>query len=160
MKEEPPDHLNFCRVFELPTTYPEGFLFGGGKPVTMNMVDWFQPWPRDGKDATWAEVKERLVAFVKQKDYVKPGRRYVILTEFGESVMFGEGLPIGRRVFEQYKHLTDIMLQIRKKHNGEDSQEEDTLLDFMDGVWWDLTDEERAQLNNHRPEADDEADVP
>lgn len=86
---------NFCRVFELPTSYPEGFCFGGGKPVLMKMVDWFNPWPMhplEGKPPeTWTEVVELLRPWMKEKVYVQPGRTYILITDFGESMMFGHG---------------------------------------------------------------------
>jgi hypothetical protein len=89
-----PDN-NFGRVFELPAHYPEGFCFGGGKPVQMTMVDWFNPWPQTdvtGKEIeTWEEVKELLLPFLIGKRYVLPGRQYILITDFGESMMFGHG---------------------------------------------------------------------
>ena len=36
---------NFCRIFELPETYPKEYCFGGGHPVSFQMVDWFNPVP-------------------------------------------------------------------------------------------------------------------
>lgn len=89
---------NFCRVFELPTSYSEGFCFGGGKPVMMKMVDWFNPWPLhyawEGKQEveTWAEVVELLRPFMEEKSYVQPGRTYVLITDFGESMVFGKAV--------------------------------------------------------------------
>lgn len=92
---------NFCRVFELPLHYPEGFLFHGGKPVQMLMVDWFNPWPSDvgcfvnneKPPETWADVVKQLKPWIIQKKYVKPGRQYILVTDFGESMMFGHGIP-------------------------------------------------------------------
>lgn len=91
---------NFCRVFELPTEYPKGYCFGGGLPVTMKMVDWFNPWPDPvmfklaGKPElipnTWEDVKAMLIPQLKKKIYVKPGRTYVLITDFGESFIFGK----------------------------------------------------------------------
>lgn len=87
---------NFGRVFELPESYPSGFCFGGGRPVQMQMVDWFNPWPldpmNDKSPDTWEEVVAILRPFLMGKKYVKPGRRYILITDFGESLMFGEDL--------------------------------------------------------------------
>ena len=87
---------NFCRVFELPEGYPKGFCFGGGKPVTFQMVDWFNPIPRrdilndDIKE--WNEYIPLLKDFLESKTYVKPGRQYLVITDFGESFLFtGKG---------------------------------------------------------------------
>ncbi len=89
-----PGKHNFCRVFELPVHYPEGFCFDGGKPVAMNMVDWFNPWPesimfpKDKIPKNWQECSELLQGFLKDKRYVKTGRQYLLITEFGESMLF------------------------------------------------------------------------
>lgn len=91
---KPTQDTNFGRVFELPTSYPEGFCFGGGKPVMMKMVDWFNPWPTvdfELADVTWAEVVDRLRPWLSEKCYVQPGRTYVLITDFGESMLFGAG---------------------------------------------------------------------
>lgn len=89
----PENDKNFCRVFELPENYPPGFCFGGGKPVTFKMVDWFQPWPMNFKtfeleDIKWEEVEKRLVEFLKQKRYCVTGSKYLVITDFGESIIF------------------------------------------------------------------------
>lgn len=93
----PTQDNNFGRVFELPEQYPEGFCFDGGKPVQMQMVDWFNPWPSgmhfdEAVPDTWAEVSEMLRPWLMKKPYVKPGRRYILVTDFGESMMFGHGI--------------------------------------------------------------------
>ena len=90
--QKPPYALNFCRVFELPDTYPEGYCFGGGKPVTMLMVDWFNPWPDYPDLKTWDDVTKLLLPFLQKKVYVKPGKRYVLITDFGTSLVFGSGV--------------------------------------------------------------------
>lgn len=63
--------------------------------VQMQMVDWFNPWPEDmmveTPPETWAEVVCMLRPWLMQKNYVKPGRRYILVTDFGESLMFGYG---------------------------------------------------------------------
>ena len=87
---------NFGRVFELPDSYPHGYCFGGGKPIQMLMVDWFNPWPDslmvENPPETWAEVVEMLRPWLMQKRYVKPGRRYLLVTDFGECMMFGHDI--------------------------------------------------------------------
>ena len=97
----PTQDNNFCRVFELPERYPEGFCFGGGRPVQMQMVDWFRPWPIEGRPfggvapETWGEVVEMLRPWLMQKNYVKPGRRYILVTDFGEALVFGHDCAPG-----------------------------------------------------------------
>lgn len=90
----PPDDLNFCRVFELPTEYPRGHCFGGGRLVQMLMVDWFNPWPPELPDeATWQDVTKLLRSFLSGKRYVKPGRQYLVVTGFGEAMLFEAPAP-------------------------------------------------------------------
>lgn len=89
---------NFCRVFELPNIVPQGFCFHGGLPTTMLMVDWFDPWPTDGpggelQDSTWDEVVSLLRPFLLEKQYVRPGRRYILITDFGEAMIFQKETP-------------------------------------------------------------------
>lgn len=90
-KSEKPEYAkNFCRVFELPNEYPEGFCYNGGKPVMMLMVDWFNPWPDNPELKTWDQVKELLLPFLLEKIYVKPGKRYILITDFGKSLVFSK----------------------------------------------------------------------
>jgi hypothetical protein len=91
---KPPYEKNFCRVFELPQTYPGGFCFNGGKPVTMLMVDWFNPWPDDPKMQTWEDVVKILLPFLLAKTYLKLGARYILVTDFDKSLVFWKGMKL------------------------------------------------------------------
>jgi hypothetical protein len=97
---------NFCRVFELPKSYPKGFCFSGGHSVAIQMVDWFYPVPQVNQPAVskevWrqdvgvieitvvsdAELREKLIPFLQEKLYVKPNREYLVLTDFGAAFTF------------------------------------------------------------------------
>ena len=97
---------NFCRVFELPEFYPNGYCFGGGHPVDFQMVDWFNPVPDIGQPAVSKEVwrekvgeieikevslgwlHENLISWVSEKQYVKPEKEYLILCDFGAAIRF------------------------------------------------------------------------
>lgn len=97
---------NFCRVFEIPESYPEGYLFGGGKPVNFLMIDWFNPVPGIGQPAVTKEIwrkevgeiktkeisinelQESLIPWLLEKQYVKNGRDYLILCDFGAALRF------------------------------------------------------------------------
>jgi len=84
---------NFCRIFELPIGYPEGFCFGGGRPVQFQMVDWFYPIPQEDipdNIKPWDEYILPLKDWLKDKGYVKPGRQYLLITDFGEAFIFGK----------------------------------------------------------------------
>ena len=82
-----PWEKNFCRVFELPNNFPEGFLFGGGKPVTFKMIDWFNPIPEEGPDK-WEDIVPMLKEFLKKKRYIVPGKKYIVITDFDEAFIF------------------------------------------------------------------------
>ena len=95
MKTRPPEDKNFCYIFELPEKYPEGFCFGGGRPVNFQMVDWFQPWPSKMiedihgiRPKDWDEVVQEIIPWLQMKNYVKPGRQYLMITLFDESLLF------------------------------------------------------------------------
>lgn len=99
------DDTNFCRVFELPLEYPEGYCFGGGRPTIFRMVDWFNPVPRETfggglPDFDWQggqceltpekndALRTMLRDFLVAKTYVKPGRQYLVLTDYGDTMLF------------------------------------------------------------------------
>ena len=97
---------NFCRVFLLPEEYPNDYCFGGGHPVNFQMVDWFNPVPDisqpavtkevwrekvgeiEIKDVSIEELHESIVPWLREKQYVVPGREYLVLCDFGASVRF------------------------------------------------------------------------
>lgn len=95
---------NFCRVFELPENYPSDFCFGRGIPVTMQMVDWFNPIsPAEvtrGQVKPWSENVSKLRDWLSTKVYVQAGRKYLLITDFGESFIFEKGIsqPSGNTV--------------------------------------------------------------
>lgn len=87
---------NFCRIFELPIEYPSDFCFGGGHLVQFQMVDWFNPVPPTdfpnfgGTLKKWDEYVPMLKEFLGDKNYVKSNRKYILITDFGESFLFGK----------------------------------------------------------------------
>jgi hypothetical protein len=99
---------NFCRVFQLPNSYPKGYCFGGGLPTVFVMVDWFYPvkglpqWSipekhyneliekgelvDDGthsKEVDSLELQNSLTDFLKQRNYVIQGQTYLVICNFG-----------------------------------------------------------------------------
>jgi hypothetical protein len=97
---------NFCRVFELPEEFSSEFCFGGGHPTNFQMVDWFYPVPNVSmagcSKETWREkvgeieittieletLITDMVPFLLEKRYVKQGRKYLVLCDFGASFTF------------------------------------------------------------------------
>jgi len=97
---------NFCTVFEIPEKFPSEYCFSGGHPVTFQMVDWFNPVPGIGNPAVSKEVwrkkvgeievktinidelYETLVPWLMEKQYVRSGREYIILCDFGAVIRF------------------------------------------------------------------------
>lgn len=97
---------NFCRVFEAPKEYSRNYCTGGGIPTNFQMVDWFNPVecvvnPAVSK-STWTEMVgkievttvdhdelgNKLITFLSQKNYIQPGRTYLILCDFDAAFMF------------------------------------------------------------------------
>jgi hypothetical protein len=96
---------NFCRVFELPEQFSNQFCFGGGIPTNFQMVDWFSPIPDTNRAAVSKEVwrekvgeiptkeisyedLDSVVEFLHQKQYLKSGRTYLIIFNFGAAITF------------------------------------------------------------------------
>jgi hypothetical protein len=102
---------NFCRVFLIPEKYPEDYCFGGGHAVNFQMVDWFYPVSGLGQPAVPKEVwikevgeievieithddfRVSIIPFLAGKSYVRQGREYLVLCDFGAAIRFNsEGL--------------------------------------------------------------------
>ena len=107
---------NLCRVFEIPKEFPKGYCFGGGLPVIFLEVDWFWPVPGVTPIAVSQEIynekiakgevdpeyntatvndemlKETLINFLKQKNYIKSNTKYLVLCEFGLDFTFSTNL--------------------------------------------------------------------
>lgn len=47
----------------------------------------------------------------------------------------------------RYRELEQRLFAVRRKNNDAESPEEDAILDAMDPVWWELTEEERVGIN-------------
>jgi hypothetical protein len=43
----------------------------------------------------------------------------------------------------KYREMLAKLMDIRKKHNGEESPEEDLLLEQMDKIWWKMSESDR-----------------
>ncbi len=85
---------NFCRVFEIPNHFPEGFLFGGPKSIEFKMVDWFNPIPPTyygpssyGNLKSWEYYEKMLQNFIRDKTYAKKGHKYLIITDFDRTTI-------------------------------------------------------------------------
>ncbi|HUU89141.1 MAG TPA: hypothetical protein VMX17_15510 [Candidatus Glassbacteria bacterium] len=97
------EKLNFCRVFELPDNYPSGYrfgdgnhpsgyCFGGGVSTNFKMVGLFNPIPSEDfyekKVKRWEDYIPMIREFLLKKKYVKPNRKYIVITDFDESFIF------------------------------------------------------------------------
>lgn len=78
---------NFCRVFEVPEKYPKGFC-NPAVPVEFKMVDWFNPIPPEVNTVNLEKLRNDLVPWLKGKIYIKPGRSYLVLFDFGATLTF------------------------------------------------------------------------
>jgi hypothetical protein len=84
---------NFIRIFEIPDKISSAFCFSGGIPVTFLMVDWFYPIPQDDFETglkDWNYYKLQLEMFLSEKSYIKQSKKYLCLTDFGESFIFSK----------------------------------------------------------------------
>jgi hypothetical protein len=106
---------NFCRVFQLPQSYPKGYCFGDGLPTTFVMVDWFNPvidlpqWAISekqyqeliskgelvdngdhSKEINSDELQKTLTEFLRPKNYVKEENIYLVICNFGMSFTFSK----------------------------------------------------------------------
>lgn len=50
-------------------------------------------------------------------------------------------------VLEKYREMQKKLSWIRWAHLGHESEEEDSLLELMDEVWWELSEEERQVIS-------------
>ena len=95
---------NFCRILRLPTSYPEGYCFGGGYPVNCHLVDWFNPipgkdgeifnnYPRTIEAEEMESIREMLRDFIKEKTYVKshPNHSFILVADYGDAFMVHAG---------------------------------------------------------------------
>jgi len=117
---------NFCRVFELPKNFSSDYCFNGGHATNFQMVDWFNPvmgigqpavskevWKKEVGEIEFVEIdetefKEKALPWIKEKNYIKPGREYLILCDFGMAITFKKELPNPKmEVLEYIKESPD-----------------------------------------------------
>jgi len=86
---------NFLRVFELPLYLPTDYCMQGGINTSFTLVDWFQPFPvlatGESHVVEHDEAVAQIADFIRQKKYVKPGKKYLVLTDFGCAFTFKGG---------------------------------------------------------------------
>lgn len=107
---------NFVRVFRLPDDYPSDFCFGGGHPVTMQLVDWFNPSDQNkeyefGDDEHKKHI-EMLRDFIKGKMYFDPKHTYLLLTDYGDAIVVNPEL-----------RFDDLEKQMKAIHDSYDTDE-------------------------------------
>jgi hypothetical protein len=81
---------NFCRVFELPSRYPDDYCFNGPIACTMLLVDWFNPVPSNIPYETWEDCKQSIIKFIQTKEYVKLNKKYLVITDFNTSFILSK----------------------------------------------------------------------
>lgn len=75
-----PSYDRMCYVYRLPDDLANGYTFGGGVPISFLNVDWFQ--------VTKVATQEEVENFVKKKNYVIPGRTYLVLVPGSPELCF------------------------------------------------------------------------
>lgn len=53
--------------------------------------------------------------------------------------------------FFRYRQLEQQLWMTRWRHSGDESSEEDALVEEMDAAWWQLSEDEQALLNSEGP---------
>jgi len=79
---------NFCRIFELPDKLSDEFCFNGGIPILFKMVDWFNPVSDCPCEITTDSLCGQLEEWLQDKSYVRPGKKYLLISDFGASFIF------------------------------------------------------------------------
>ncbi|PKR56385.1 hypothetical protein [Thalassospira lohafexi] len=70
-------------VFRLPDELPEGYCFGGGKPCSFTLVDWFGLPPAGMFDGEL--TNDDIAKFLREKDYYKQGGNFVVICNDGQA---------------------------------------------------------------------------
>ena len=93
---------NRIKIFRLPEAYPSDFCFGGGHPVTFQLVDWFDPLDHQRlyndtvvilSGEALQEQRERVDKFIRCKNYYDPNFQYLAITSYGDTQLIqGEKL--------------------------------------------------------------------
>jgi len=81
---------NFCRVFQLPDSYPDDYCFNGSISKIFKMVDWFNPIGMDTTGRvyrTQQQLFDTVGKFVLKKSYIQKGCKYLILCDFGAALV-------------------------------------------------------------------------
>ena len=85
------DDNNFCRIFMLPREFSSEYCFGGGIPTNFQMVNWLNPLPMIGeplpRTVTYDDLN-RVTAWMQKQEFLKPGRTFLVLFEFGAAITF------------------------------------------------------------------------
>lgn len=79
------DRNHFIRVYCLPEKLTNGYCFNGGNPITFLNVDWIEAPEKEGR--------EKLEEFLQSKCYVKPGVKYLVLSDYAPFTFQFKGLP-------------------------------------------------------------------
>lgn len=66
------DDRVFVAVYEIPCCMTDGYCVGHGVPIVFRNVDWFT--------VAASDERERIVAFIRAKRYIRLNRRYLVLS--------------------------------------------------------------------------------
>lgn len=131
---------NFMRIFWLPNEFPSGFCFGGGFPVAIRIVDWFNPFDQqdfwgdktkefDAADEEYLKHIEGLKIFIKEKRYFDSHYTYMALTDYGDAFIINPEKRAGE-LEEEYNNIvkrSKIMDEKQSINSEEDASLEETL---------------------------------
>ena len=117
---------NFIRIFRLPEEFPSDYCFAGGHPVTIQIVDWFNPFPQvdfwddkpkefNSTERWYQEHVEKLKDFIKEKRYFKPEYTYMALTDYGDAFVINPE----KRANELQEQLDAIKAKMKAQMNAD-----------------------------------------
>ena len=116
---------NFIRIFRLPNEFPSDYCFQGGHPVTIQLVDWFNPFDpqdlwedktkeSDGTEEWYLKHVEELRNFIKAKLYFHAEYTYIALADYGDIFVINPELRAGK-LQEQYEIIRKQALEEAEK---------------------------------------------
>jgi len=121
MKYRITEATNFIRIFEVPDEFPPEFCFGGGHNTIFILTDWFNPFEQklfwEEKELVYVEsslaYQERIIKlrnFVKGKQYFKPDKTFMALTDYGDVFLINPEL----RARKLQKQMDEINAKMKE----------------------------------------------
>jgi hypothetical protein len=117
---------NFVRIFRLPKEYPSGYCFGGGYPVRIQLIDWFNMfdnqdfWKQEEKQietssADYQKYINDMREALQKKIYFNADFDYLAITDYGDAFIINPE----RRAKILNEKMAELKHAARNKMNGQ-----------------------------------------